>query len=63
MFQVFGRKTYILKDNRNGKLDAKSDKGIFLRYSTKRKAYKFLKSNTKFFVESEYESWWIHKEK
>ena len=53
MFQVFGRKTYILKDNRNGKLDAKSDKGIFLRYSTKRKAYKCLNSNINKIVESE----------
>lgn len=37
-FKVFGRKCYIFKDNRNGKIDAKSDKGIFLGYSTKRKA-------------------------
>ena len=29
-FKVFGRKCYILKDNRNGKLDAKNDESIFL---------------------------------
>ena len=42
-FKVFGRKFYILKDNKNGNFDAKSDEGIFLGYSTKRKAYKCLK--------------------
>ena len=51
-FKVFGRKCYRLKDNRNGKLDAKSDEGIFLGYSTKRKAYKCLNSNTKKIEES-----------
>ena len=35
------------------KLDAKSDEGIFLGYSTKRKGYKCLNSNTKKVVESE----------
>ena len=52
-FKVLGRKCYILKDNRNGKLDAKSDEGIFLGYSTNRKAYKHLNSNTNKVVESE----------
>ena len=51
-FKVFGRKFYILKDNRNGKTDTKSDEGIFLGYSTKRKAYNCLKSNTNKVVES-----------
>ena len=51
-FKIFGRKCYILKDNRNGKLDAKSDKGIFLGYSTKSKAYKSLYSKTNKVVES-----------
>lgn len=51
-FKVFGRKYYILKDARKGKLDAKSDEGIFLGYSTKRKAYKCLNSNTNKIVES-----------
>ena len=51
-FKIFGSKCYILKDNRNGKLDAKSDEGIFLGYSTKGKAYKCLNSNTNKVVES-----------
>lgn len=52
-FKVFGRKCYILKDNRNGKLDSKSDEGIFLGYSTKRKTYKCLNSKTNKVMESE----------
>ena len=44
---------YLLKDSRNGKLDAKSDEGIFLGYSTKSKAYKYLITNTNKIVESE----------
>ena len=51
-FKVFGSKFYILKDNRNGNLDAKSDEGIFLAYSTKRKAYICLNSNTNKVLES-----------
>ena len=51
-FKVFWWKCYILKDNRNEKLDAKSDKGIFLGYSTKKKSYKHLNSNTNKVVES-----------
>ena len=43
---------YILKDTRNGKLDAKSDEGIFLGYSTRSKAYKCLNANTNKIVES-----------
>lgn len=46
-FKIFGRKFYILKDNRNRRLDAKSDEGRFLGQSTKSKAYKCLNSNTK----------------
>ena len=46
-FKVFGSKCYILKDSRNGKFDAKSDKGIFLGYSTISKVYKCLNTNTK----------------
>ena len=41
-FKIFGSKFYIFKDNRNRKLDVKSDEGIFLGYSTKSKAYKCL---------------------
>ena len=51
-FKVFGRKCYFLKDNRNGKLDAKIGEGIFLGYSTKSKAYKCLNSNINKVVES-----------
>ena len=29
-FKIFGSKWYILRDDRNGKFDAKSDEGIFL---------------------------------
>ena len=51
-FKVFGSKCYILKDVRNGKLDAKCEEGIFLGYSTINKAYKCLNTNTNFFFES-----------
>ena len=51
-FKVFGCKCYILKESRNDKFDAKSDENIFLGYSTRRKAYKFLNTNTKKVVES-----------
>ena len=51
-FKVFGKKCYILKDFRNGKLDAKSEEGIFLGYSTRSKAYKCLNTNTNKVVES-----------
>ena len=52
-FKVFGCKCYILKESRNGKLDAKSDEGIFLGQSTRSKAYNCLNTNTKKIVESE----------
>ena len=51
-FKVFGRKCYILKDFRSGKLDAKSEEGIFLGYSTRSKAYNCLNTNTNKVVES-----------
>ena len=51
-FKLFGCKCYILKESRNGKFDAKSDEGIFLGYSTRRKAYECLNANTNKFVES-----------
>ena len=51
--KIFGSRCYILKDHRNGKIDAKSDEGIFLGYSTKRKSYNCLNSNTNKVVESE----------
>ena len=37
-FKIFGSKCYILKDDRSGKFDAKSDEGIFLGYSIRSKA-------------------------
>ena len=49
---MFGCKCYILKDSRNGNFVAKSDEGIFLGYSTRSKAYKFLNTNTNKIVES-----------
>ena len=52
-FKIFGRKCYTFKENRNKKLDAKSDKGIFLGYSTKSKAFKCLNVNINKVVESE----------
>ena len=51
-FNVFGSECYILKDFRNGKLDAKSEEGIFLGYSTRSKYYKCLNINTNKVVES-----------
>ena len=51
-FKVFGRKCYILEDFRNDKLDAKSEKGIFLGYSTRSKDYKHLNTNTNKVVKS-----------
>ena len=51
-FKIFGRKCYILKDNREAKLDAKGEEGILLEYSTRRKTFKFLNINTNKIVES-----------
>ena len=51
-FKVFGSKFYILKYFKNGKLDAKSEEGIFLGYSIRSKAYKYLNTNTNKVVES-----------
>ena len=51
-FKIFRCKCYILKESRDGKFDAKSEEGIFLGYSTRRKAYKCLNINTNKVVES-----------
>lgn len=50
--RVFGRQFYIIKDVRKGKLDEKSDGGIFLGYSNKRKVYKCLNLTTHKVIES-----------
>ena len=51
-FQNICCKSYILKDIRNEKFDAKSDEEIFLGYSTRSKANKCLNANTNKIVES-----------
>ena len=51
-FKTFGSKCYILKDDRNGKFDEKSDEVIFLGYSTRSIAYKCLNTNTNKVFES-----------
>ena len=50
--KVFGSKCYILKESRKGKFDAKGDEGIFLGYSSKRKAYRCLNLSTHKVIES-----------
>ena len=51
-FKVLGSKYYILKDTRIGKLDDKSEEGIFIGYSIRSKAYKCINTNTNKVVES-----------
>ena len=51
-FKVFGSKCFILKDFKNGKLDAKSEEGVFLGYSIISKAYKCLNTNINKVVKS-----------
>ena len=52
-FRVFGSKCYILNDRENpGKFDAKSDKGIFVGYSTNTRAYRVYNKRTKTVMES-----------
>ena len=51
-FKIFASKCYIFKDFRNSKLDAKTKECIFLRYSTRSKAYECLNTNTNKVVES-----------
>ena len=51
-FKVFGSKCYILKEYRKGKFDVKGDEGIFLGYSCKSKAYKFLNLSTHRIIKS-----------
>ena len=42
----------IHKDTRNGKFNSKGDEGIFLGYSSKRKAYKCSNKDTNMMIES-----------
>ena len=51
-FKLFGSEYYILKETRKGNFDVKSDEGIFLGYSNKRKAYKCLNPTTYKVIES-----------
>lgn len=45
-FRVFGTKSFIKRDAHGlGSFDSRSDEGIFLAYSTKRKAYKCYNKN------------------
>lgn len=49
--KIFGSRCYIHKDARNGKFYSKGDEGLFLGYSSKRKAYKYLNKVTNKMVE------------
>jgi len=52
-FRIVGSKCYILRDRENlGKFDPKSDEGIFLRYSTKCRAYRVFNKRTETIMES-----------
>ena len=52
-FRVFGSKCFILNDRENlGKFDAKSNEGIFLRYSVTSRAYRVYNKRTKTAIES-----------
>ena len=51
-FKVFGSKCYIIKESRKGKFNAKGDEGIFLRCSSKSKAYRCLNLSTHKIIES-----------
>ena len=52
-FRTFSCECYILRDGENlGKFDAKSDRGIFLSYFTKSKAYRIQNQNSQIIQES-----------
>ena len=54
-FRVFDSRWYIkINDGSLGKFDFRADEGIFLRYSTRIKAYKFYKLTLEKMVESPY---------
>ena len=50
-FRIFGRKCYLKRDDDIGKFDARSDEGMFLGYSLKRKAHRCFNYNTNTIVE------------
>ena len=52
-FIIFGRKCYIKRDDDIGKFDSRSDEGMFLGYSLKRKEYKYFNHRTKTIIECE----------
>ena len=39
-FKIFGSKCYIKREDKIGKFDSRVDEGVFVGYSSKRKAYK-----------------------
>ena len=51
-FRVFGSRCYIRREDRTGKFDSKVDEGIFLGYSSTRKAYKCFNLKLNRIVES-----------
>ena len=51
-FIIFGSKCYIKRDDDIGKFDGRSDEGIILGYSLKRKAYRCYNQRTKTIIES-----------
>jgi hypothetical protein len=52
-FKVFGSKCYVkILDENLGKFDARSDEGIFLRYASNKKAYRFYNIRSHKIVES-----------
>ena len=51
-FKKFGNKCYIKRDDDIGKFDARSDEGMFIGYSLKRKAYRCYNLRTKTIMES-----------
>ena len=52
-FRVFGSRCYVLKDYENlGKFESKSEVGIFLRYSSKSRAYRVYIFSSKCAMES-----------
>ena len=51
-FRIFESKCYIKRDDDIGKFDARSDEGMFLGYSLKRKSYRCYNLRTKPIMES-----------